>query len=68
MESHNGDQLSETPTADQIISRSRLGAIRREFPAQFLASTLQQIEQAAKSGDTVARKALKLLRDGRFAK
>ncbi|MBP9885818.1 MAG: hypothetical protein KBF93_05960 [Leptospiraceae bacterium] len=59
--------------ADVIISKSRKGSIRAEFPSEFYNKTLEEIESIArnsKDGEQVrkARKALKLLKDGRFKK
>jgi len=64
----SGAGSSENETADKIISESKQGGIRREFPSQFLDKTLGQIRDEARSGDAVARKALKLLTDSRFNK
>jgi hypothetical protein len=36
-------------------------SIRRQFPGELLPKTLPEIEQAARAGDTHARRALKLL-------
>ena len=55
-------------TADQIISKKRKGSIRREFPSEFLKKTLKQIDKEAKQGNAKAKKAKKLLQDGRFKK
>lgn len=55
-------------TADQIISKKRKGSIRREFPSEYLKKTLKQINAEAKKGNARARKAKKLLQDGRFKK
>jgi hypothetical protein len=55
-------------TADEAISRYKQATVRREFPGQFLGSTLDEIEDAAERGDAVARKALKLLLDHSFDK
>lgn len=55
-------------TADQIISKKRKGSIRREFPSEYLGKTLKQIDKEAKQGNAKAKKAKKLLQDGRFKK
>jgi hypothetical protein len=55
-------------TAQEAISRYKRASILREFPAQFLNSSLDQIEQAAKDGDRAARTALKLLFSGEYDK
>lgn len=55
-------------TADQIISKKRKGSIRREFPSEFFKKTLKQIDKEAKQGNAKAKKAKKLLQDGRFKK
>ena len=52
-------------TAAQIIARSRAGSVLREFPGQYLNSTLKEIQRDAKQGVAAARKALKLLKDTR---
>ena len=54
--------------AIDIIAQECQGRILREFPAQWLQHTLQEILDAAKQGDWSARKAAKLLRSGRFKK
>lgn len=61
----NGDKEK---TAQDIIAESRKGGINREFPGEYNNHTLQEIEREAKSGVSAAKKALKLLRDGRFKK
>ena len=53
-------------TADEIISESQKGRVRREFPSEWLNKTKAEIEKAAKKGDKVAKKARKLLRDNDF--
>jgi len=58
----------EGETAAKIISRTRAGSILREFPSQYLNSTLAEIRKDAKEGIQAARKALKLLQDNRFKK
>ncbi|MBN8786803.1 MAG: hypothetical protein J0I84_06925, partial [Terrimonas sp.] len=55
-------------TAQDIISKDRKGSINSEFPDQYRDKTLDQIEKAAKQGQEGAKKALKLLKDGRFKK
>ncbi|EDP68197.1 hypothetical protein CAT7_11470 [Carnobacterium sp. AT7] len=55
-------------TADQIISKKRKGSIRREFPSEYLGKTLKQIDKEAKQGNAKAKKAKKILQDGRFKK
>ncbi|PVD49297.1 hypothetical protein DC498_25735 [Terrimonas sp.] len=55
-------------TAQDIISKDRKGSINSEFPDQYRDKTLGQIEKAAKQGQEGAKKALKLLKDGRFKK
>ncbi len=67
----SNDAIGET--ADVIISKSRKGSIRAEFPGEFYDKTIDEIENIAKNskdGEQVrkARKALKLLKDGRFKK
>jgi RHS repeat-associated protein len=55
-------------TAREIIAKECRGSINREFPGQLQNRTLKDIMDAAKSGDSPARKALKLLNDLRFKK
>lgn len=55
-------------TADEYIGKHFKGSIRREFPSEFLNKTIKEIEREAKKGNARARKALKLLKDGRFRK
>ena len=55
----------EEETAAQIIARSRAGKVLREFPGEYLNSTLKDIQKDAKAGVQAARKALKLLKDTR---
>jgi len=67
----SNDVSSET--ADAIISKSRKGSIRAEFPSEFYDKTVEEIENIARNGNDgeqvrKARKALKLLKDGRFKK
>lgn len=55
-------------TADEIISKLRKASIRREFPKEYLNKKWKDIKNAADKGNAVARKAKKLLQDGRFKK
>jgi hypothetical protein len=54
--------------ADQIISLFKLAIVRRQFPAQFLLRTFEEIQLAARANEPGARKALKLLLNRRFHK
>ncbi|MDP9156024.1 MAG: RHS repeat-associated core domain-containing protein [Pseudomonadota bacterium] len=54
--------------ACDIISSECKGSVLREFPGQYLNSTLKDIQSDANGGDKDARKALKLLNDNRFKK
>ncbi|WP_322105267.1 hypothetical protein [Paraburkholderia sp. J41] len=54
--------------ACDIISSECKGSVLREFPGQYLNSTLDDIQGDAQDGIKDARKALKLLNDGRFKK
>jgi hypothetical protein len=58
----------ERLTADEAISRYKQASIRRQFPAQFIRSTLKEIEEAARTGQKPGKIALKLLFDRRFDK
>ena len=57
-----------TSKAGDVIARECKGSINREFPGELRDKALEQIIKAAKDGDSVARKALKLLNDNRFKK
>jgi hypothetical protein len=59
---------AEGLTAEVAISMYKVASIRREFPRQFLTSTLDEMEEAARSHDAAARRALRLLFDRRFDK
>ena len=54
--------------ACDILSAECKGSVLREFPSQYLNSTLNEIQGDAQSGMKDARKALKLLNDNRFKK
>jgi hypothetical protein len=54
--------------ACDIISAECKGSVLREFPSQYLNSTLNEIQGDAQGGMKDARKALKLLSDNRFKK
>lgn len=67
------DKIDSTHTAQEIITKTRLGSIMREFPEEFLDNTMSEIEKLAKNENNSelarkAKKALKLLKDGRFKK
>ena len=55
-------------TAEEIIAIEKKPTVRREFPGQWLNSSLPNIEKAAKSGDRSAKTAYKILTDNRFNK
>ncbi|MGT2745034.1 hypothetical protein ACVRW4_06800 [Streptococcus phocae subsp. phocae] len=55
-------------TANDIISNRRKAGVRREFPGEYLNKTLKEIKKEANSGKARAKKAKKLLQDGRFKK
>jgi hypothetical protein len=55
-------------TARRVIGEECEGGILREFPSQWLDSSISAINQAAKQGDRSAMKAKKLLNDRRFKK
>ncbi|HXT06166.1 MAG TPA: phage portal protein [Roseiarcus sp.] len=57
-----------TQTCNAYIAANRQGRILREFPGQFLTSTLQEVIAAAKAGDPAAKKACKLLFNNRSGK
>ncbi|WP_179949719.1 hypothetical protein [Burkholderia sp. ABCPW 11] len=54
--------------ACDIINAECKGSVLREFPGQYLNSTLKEIQGDASDGVKEARKALKLLNDNRFKK
>ncbi len=54
-------------TAQSFMSRCVKGSAKAEFPSQYLNSTLAEIKSKASSDDD-AKKAKKLLTDGRFRK
>jgi hypothetical protein len=51
--------------AQDFIGRCCLGSIYREFPSEYLSSTLEEIRR---DSSATGRKAWKLLNDGRFRK
>ncbi|MFM0398190.1 hypothetical protein [Paraburkholderia aspalathi] len=54
--------------ACDVITAECKGSVLREFPGQYLNSTLGDIQSDANDGVKEARKALKLLNDNRFKK
>ncbi|MCL2658737.1 MAG: DUF6531 domain-containing protein [Betaproteobacteria bacterium] len=54
--------------ATDWIGRNCKGSINREFPGELRDKTLKEIMDQSKSGDSVAKKAWKLLNDNRFKK
>lgn len=57
----------ERLTPDEVLT-TRAASNRREFPSEFLKKTIEQIREIAKGKGEAARrakKALKLLNDGR---
>ncbi len=50
------------------VLKQRKGSVMREFPSQFKNSTMDEVERLAKQGNKAAKKAWKLLTDGRFKK
>ena len=55
-------------TADDWIQTRCKGSINREFPDQFRKNTLEEIRNFARKNNKLAKKAWKLINDGRFAK
>ncbi len=55
-------------TASEIISQFKKGGIRSVFPSEKLGLTFETIESQARSGDSAAQTAVKLLTDSRFNK
>ena len=58
--------LAENKTCSQFIAQNCKASILREFPGQYLDVPVEEVFDAAKGGDSVARKARKLLMDNRF--
>jgi RHS repeat-associated protein len=54
--------------ATDWIAKNCKGSINREFPGQFKDKTVKEILDQSKTGDSVAKKAWKLLNDNRFQK
>ncbi|SFP64516.1 RHS repeat-associated core domain-containing protein [Variovorax sp. OK605] len=54
--------------ATDWIGKNCRGSINREFPGELREKTLKEIMDQSKSGDSVAKKAWKLLNDNRFKK
>ena len=67
-EKSKGESVTQSKKARDIIQEKKKGAINREFPSEWLDSTEEEIERAAKRGDKSAQKAKKLLKDKRFDK
>ncbi len=55
-------------TANEVIGKYKKGAIRQQFPRQFLDKPIESIEKATQAGDKSAQTAMKLLKDNRFNK
>ena len=55
--------FGDEETAQEIIEKEKQGSISREFPSEWINSTLGEIEDATKKGDRKAQKAKKLLKD-----
>ncbi|RQR87053.1 PAAR domain-containing protein [Burkholderia sp. Bp9012] len=68
----DAEQLAGVDRSDMmacdIIRAECKGSVLREFPGQYLNSTLGEIQSDAGDGVKEARKALKLLNDNRFKK
>jgi hypothetical protein len=54
--------------AEDIIALFKQAIIRRQFPAQFLSRTFEEIQAALRARMPGTQKAWKLLVDGRFDK
>jgi len=59
--------VHDDPLIKELL-RTKKGSIRREFPRGWLNRRWSELERAACAGDKKARKARKLLTDGRFDK
>ena len=55
-------------TPEEIIEKDKKGSVYNEFPGQWLGKPLREIEEAARNGDSAAKKAKKLLKNKRFDK
>ena len=62
------ETTKDEETAQEIIEKEKQGSISREFPSEWINSTLGEIEDATKKGDRKAQKAKNLLKDKRFDK
>ncbi|MCS7185841.1 MAG: hypothetical protein RMK89_02685 [Armatimonadota bacterium] len=56
-----GRYQGDARTARQIIADEKQGRILREFPAEWLDKTFDQIDDAARKGEPKAKTARKLL-------
>jgi RHS repeat-associated protein len=54
--------------ATDWIAKNCKGSVNREFPGELRDKTLKEILDQSRTGDAVAKKAWKLLNDGRFQK
>jgi hypothetical protein len=54
--------------AKEIIAEEKKGSIKTVFPGEYLDSTWEEINRAAKEGDPKAKTARKVLTEGRFDK
>ena len=59
--------LRDDPLIEELL-RAKKGSIWREFPREWAKRRWSELEHAARAGDKKARKARKLLTDGRFDK
>lgn len=57
----------DTPV-EEFIAKNRKAKIFREFPGEYLDVPLREVMEGANRGDSIAKKAKKLLIDGRFSK
>ncbi len=60
--------LAQSQTCAQFIAENCRASILRVFPGQFLNVPIEEVLESAKSGDSAARTAKKLLQDNRFRK
>ncbi len=58
----------EKKKAADVIAEECQGKVLRQFPAEWLQKTLEEIHKAADKGDKSAKTAKKLLNDHRFKK
>jgi hypothetical protein len=59
--------VERDPLIEELL-KTKKGAIRREFPSEWINRRWRELERTARDGNKKARKAKKLLTDRRFNK